>query len=199
MLAQKGNNIQVYLATHNQNKVNEILKTTPKEITLLSLLSLKQSISWVENGKTFYENALIKAKTVFNYCKTNTLAEDSGLVIEALGGKPGIHSKRYSGENSTDEKNISKVLKELNCFDGDKRKAYFYCCLVYIDTKGKITSYNGKCKGSIPNKPMGQSSFGYDPIFIPDGYKISFAQMTKEEKNRISHRSIAIKQWINSL
>lgn len=148
-----------------------------------------------ETGTTFAENSLIKAKAAWELSHDWSLADDSGLCIDALGGKPGIYSARYA---ETAPKRIERVLKEL---DGvNNRKAHFICSMTLIDPDGEVAfSCEGVCEGQIIKEAKGTNGFGYDPIFMPDGYDKTIAELPEDEKNRISHRSKALGQILEYL
>ena len=149
----------------------------------------------MEDGKTFQENALIKAKYCFEKTGKASLGDDSGLVVEALSGRPGIFSARYAGDHDF-KKNIAKVLEEL---EGEpNRKAYFITVLCYKDEQGEHF-FEGRVYGNITEKPFGDDGFGYDPIFTPEDHNQTFAEMQVEEKNKISHRKLALDQFIQFL
>ncbi|MCA4783248.1 RdgB/HAM1 family non-canonical purine NTP pyrophosphatase [Empedobacter stercoris] len=187
--------MELIFATHNNNKVKEVTKMLPSYLSMKSLTAIDFFEEIEETGETFEENALLKAKTIFNKTGKNVFADDSGLVIEALDGAPGVYSARYAGTGK-DEDNIAKALKEL---DGKtNRKAYFISIFCLI-LNGKEYFFEGRVNGTIATEIMGNNGFGYDPIFIPDGFSKSFAQMTPEEKNAISHRGKAIGKLNNFL
>lgn len=178
---------KIVLATSNKNKVKEI------EYILngVQILEMPKEIGEIEeNGKTFFDNALIKAKQVYQYTKVPTMADDSGLCINSLDGKPGIYSARYGGENLSYNEKITLLLEELK--NKKDRTAYFTTAIILILNDEYYIEVEGRINGTIIENPKGSNGFGYDPIFIPDGYNKTFAEMTKEEKNNISHRSIAI-------
>ncbi|MFV0209606.1 RdgB/HAM1 family non-canonical purine NTP pyrophosphatase [Empedobacter falsenii] len=182
--------MELIFATHNNNKVKEVTKMLPSYLSMKSLTAIDFFEEIEETGETFEENALLKAKTIFNKTGKNVFADDSGLVIEALDGAPGVYSARYAGTGK-DEDNIAKALKEL---DGKtNRKAYFISIFCLI-LNGKEYFFEGRVNGTIATEIMGDNGFGYDPIFIPDGFSKSFAQMTPKEKNAISHRGKAIEK-----
>lgn len=182
--------MELIFATHNNNKVKEVTKMLPSYLTMKSLTDINFFEEIEETGKTFEENALLKAKTIFEKTGKNIFADDSGLVIEALDGAPGVYSARYAGTGK-DEDNIAKALKEL---DGKtNRKAYFISIFCLI-LNGEEYFFEGRVNGTIATEIMGDNGFGYDPIFIPDGFSKSFAQMTAEEKNAISHRGKAVEK-----
>lgn len=182
--------MELIFATHNNNKVKEVTKMLPSYLSMKSLTDINFFDEIEETGTTFEENAQLKAKTIFDKTGKNIFADDSGLVIEALDGAPGVYSARYAGTGK-DEDNIAKALKEL---EGEtNRKAYFISIFCLI-LNGKEYFFEGLVNGTIATEIMGDNGFGYDPIFIPDGFSKSFAQMTAEEKNAISHRGKAVEK-----
>jgi len=185
--------MRIVVATGNRDKLKEIrtlLKGLPLQFE--SLNSFKGVPKVIENGRTLESNAGKKAVQTSKFLKTLVVADDSGLEIKALGGKPGVYSARFSGKNATYDSNNKKVLRLLKNIPRDKRKAVFRCVIAMAD-KGKIIGIaEGKCGGRIGFNPEGRNGFGYDPIFIPDGYKKTFAQLGINKKNSISHRSKAL-------
>ncbi len=186
--------MKILIATTNKGKYQEIKHILSEVFTTVEVISLNE-ITKVprepkETGKTFLENALIKAKYYFSYTKIPVISEDSGLMIDALDGKPGIYSARYAGENSTQETLIKKVLEEMN--GKSNRSARFVCVMVFMYDKNKYIFSEGKVEGLISYEPRGKNGFGYDPIFIPLGHEKTFAEMLPEEKNKISHRYNAL-------
>ena len=185
-----GNKIKIVFATGNPHKlqeVNEIAKGSGIEFILPP-----DNFNPVEDGKTFEENSLIKAKEASNVSGKISLADDSGLCVEFLNGQPGIHSARY---DSTPQKRIDKLLK--NMADTDNRKAKFVCVMTLTDKDGNfLHQVIGECRGQIAKKQSGLNGFGYDPIFLVDGYNITMAEMSEELKNKISHRANALSKMI---
>ena len=182
--------MELIFATHNNNKVKEVTKILPSYLSMKSLTDINFFDEIEETGTTFEENAQLKAKTIFDKTGKNIFADDSGLVIEALDGAPGVYSARYAGTGK-DEDNIAKALKELE--GKTNRKAYFISIFCLI-LNGKEYFFEGRVNGTIATEIMGDNGFGYDPIFIPDGFSKSFAQMSPEEKNAISHRGKAVEK-----
>lgn len=182
--------MELIFATHNDHKVKEVAQMLPSYLTMKSLTDINFHDEIDETGKTFEENALLKAKTIFDKTNKNIFADDSGLVVDALDGAPGVYSARYAGTGK-DADNVAKALKELE--GKTNRKAYFISIFCLI-LNGKEYFFEGKVNGTISTEILGEDGFGYDPIFIPDGYSKSFAQMTAEEKNNISHRGLAVKK-----
>lgn len=148
-----------------------------------------------EDGKTFRENAIKKATILARACNTWAMADDSGLEIDALNGRPGVYSSRYAGMNATDEKNIEKVLSELR--DGEKRTraARFICSIALASPHQLFFAAEGRCEGFITEKPAGKCGFGYDPIFYVPDYNQTFAELNPSIKNKISHRARALEQF----
>ncbi len=147
-----------------------------------------------EDGETFEENSLKKAEAIMEICQLPTMADDSGLKIQALNGAPGVFSARFSGEEGNDIKNIEKVLDLMKDVPKEARGAYFETVITLLFPSGEKLVAKGKCQGRINEEPLGDKGFGYDPIFIPDGYEETFAQLGKEIKNQISHRAMALKE-----
>lgn len=172
---------------HKLNEVNEIVKNSGIEFILPP-----NNFNPVENGKSFEENSLIKAKEAYRLSGMMSLADDSGLCVEALNGAPGLYSARYAG---TQDEKIAKLLSELK--DKKDRSAKFVCCMTLLDNNGNmIFQTTGECQGSIIETPKGINGFGYDPIFKVNGYNISMAEMSEEEKNIISHRAKALQKVV---
>ncbi|MBI5476116.1 MAG: RdgB/HAM1 family non-canonical purine NTP pyrophosphatase [Ignavibacteriales bacterium] len=185
---------KLILATRNPGKVKEItdlLSGMPLQVE--SLINLKGLPDVVENGATLEENALLKARTIFNITKTPTVADDTGLEVDSLNMAPGVISARYAGENVSYEENNRKLLRELEGIPVEKRTAQFRCIAVYKD-KETEKIVEGICRGKIINELRGTEGFGYDPLFIPEGYNKTYAQLTLAEKNVISHRAKAFQQ-----
>lgn len=186
----------ILIATHNINKVSEIAQILNKndKYNFISLRDLADNDDVLENGETFFDNALLKANYYYNKYNYITLADDSGLVIKSLDGKPGVHSKRFSTEE-TDYSNNLTVLKMLDELDkSTNREAYFETVVVLINENGIASSFSGKMKGIISNEIKGSKGFGYDPIFIPAGYNKTLGELGIDVKNKISHRAIAFKK-----
>jgi len=187
--------MEMIIATKNKGKVKEIKHFFKNlDITFKSLNDFMEIPEIIENGITFEENAIIKAKMIADFLNKSVIADDSGLEVDYLNGKPGIYSSRYSGDNATDESNRKKLLEALKDIkDPLKRTARFICSLVLWEPeKGLVFSTNGVCEGIIGFEEKGKGGFGYDSIFIPSGYKKTMAQLNGNEKNRISHRGKAL-------
>lgn len=182
--------MKIVFATSNPHKLhelNEICADSGIEFVLPS-----EGFAPIENGSTFEENSLIKAKEAFRVSKTYSLADDSGLCVDALDGAPGLYSARYAG---TQDKKIEKLLGELKGFEN--RRAKFVCCVTLLDDKGEMIFQTvGECHGSIVKERKGINGFGYDPIFKADNYDCTIAELSEEEKNKISHRGKALKNFL---
>jgi len=186
--------IDLIFATGNQNKLLEINKIIPNNVKIISLKDLKFSDDIPENENTIEGNAIYKAKYIYNKFNTNVFSDDTGLEVEALNGEPGVYSARYAGEACDSNDNINKLLKKLN--KKKNRNARFKTIIALI-IKNKIHTFEGIINGEILKNPIGENGFGYDSIFRPAGYSKSFAELSMNEKNIISHRSLAIKKLIN--
>ncbi len=188
---------KLFIGTNNKGKLKEIGDLLPKNIKTFSSINFKYK-SPKEDGKTFEENSLIKSKYFSKKSKMVCLADDSGLEIDILNKRPGIFSARWAGKNSDFNKAINKVYKELQKknkgWKKKKIKARFICALSLCYLNKKIISVSGKVEGSISQKPKGKNGFGYDPIFVPDGYKKTFSEMSLAKKNKIDHRYRAFKK-----
>ncbi|MDI6703268.1 MAG: RdgB/HAM1 family non-canonical purine NTP pyrophosphatase [bacterium] len=185
--------IEIVIASRNEKKVREIKQITKGiPIKLLPLGSFKDLPEIIEGGKTFQENAKKKALTIANLTGKISLADDSGLEVEALNGVPGIESSRFA---KTDKDRIDKLLGLMKDIPKEKRQAKFVCAVaIALPDNGKVTAVSSECKGTISFKPRGRGGFGYDPIFIPEGYSKTFAELSRDAKNRISHRARAFKK-----
>ncbi len=188
---------EIVVASNNLNKIKEIKKIIGDEINLFSLRSIGFNQEIEENGSTFYENALIKAKTVANFIDKPVLADDSGLVVPYLNGDPGVCSARFASLHATDKENNDKLLSLLG--NTDDRNAKFVCELVLLFPNGKILHATGEVSGYILRSPKGNFGFGYDPLFYSYELKKTFAEVTDEEKNLVSHRARAVKSLLSKI
>ena len=187
-------NINLIFATSNQNKVLEIQKILPKKLNIKRLKDLNYFEDIPENETTIEGNAIFKAKYIYEKFNINVFADDTGLEVEALNGEPGVHSARYAGKTRNSEKNIKKLLKNLKNIKN--RNARFKTVIALI-IDNKLHIFSGLVEGYILDSPKGNNGFGYDPIFCPNGFDKSFAELTLNEKNLISHRSLAMKKLID--
>jgi XTP/dITP diphosphohydrolase len=186
--------MRILVATMNAGKLREyerLLADVPG-LELQPMASLSKRVDVLEDRDTFVGNALKKATEIAAIAGMPCLADDSGLEVDALGGRPGVYSARYAGEGATDAKNNAKLLDELNSTADDARTARFRCAIVIVDESGtELATAEGACEGVIGRDPKGTHGFGYDPLFIPDGYTRSMAELGPETKNEISHRAKA--------
>lgn len=186
---------RIVVATGNPHKVEEIESAlSGSGWEFVALHDLGDFPDPVEDGETFEDNARIKARAAREETGLASLADDSGLVVDALGGRPGVHSARYAGEHATDAENNAKLLAELADVPDERRTARFVSTLVLIDEEGHETVAVGTCEGRIAREPAGDGGFGYDPLFHPDdlGGAIAMAEVSMDEKNAISHRGRAL-------
>ena len=186
---------KLIFATNNPNKLAEI-KSAIKTFEVFGLKEMGIHEDIAETGTTLEENALIKSQYIFQKTALNCFADDTGLEVEALDGKPGVYSARYAGEHATAENNMQKLLSEM---EGQKNRNARFRTVISLILDGKEYSFEGKVKGEILLQKTGIDGFGYDPIFKPIGYDQSFAEMTMEQKNEISHRGLAVKKLIHFL
>lgn len=187
--------MELLVATHNEHKKEEIQQILGNGFTVKSLTDYNIHEEIVEDGDSFHANALIKAKYCFEKTGIPSLGDDSGLVVESLDGRPGIFSARYAGDHDF-AKNISKVLSEMEGVEN--RTAYFITVLCYYDESGP-EYFEGRVYGNLLTENKGFKGFGYDPIFVPDGYGMTFAEMNPEDKNKISHRKQALDLFLDFL
>ncbi|WEA43930.1 XTP/dITP diphosphatase [Priestia aryabhattai] len=186
---------EIIIATKNAGKVKDFETLfSPKGFQVKSLLDFPEMEDVEETGVTFAENATLKAEAISFALNKPVIADDSGLAIDALNGEPGVYSARYAGENKDDNANIEKVLQKLNDVPFEKRTARFHCALA-IAVPGKRTEIvEGTCAGHILEEKRGENGFGYDPIFFVEKWRCSMAELSKEQKNQISHRANALKK-----
>jgi XTP/dITP diphosphohydrolase len=183
-------------ATNNAHKIAEIQSLVGPDFSIIDMKSAGIDIDIPEPHHTLNENALEKAQTIFNITKTNCFSEDTGLEIEALNGAPGVKSARYAGEDRNFQANIDKVIDQLKNIENRKAQFRTVICLIW---EGQTHYFEGICKGHISLIMQGEKGFGYDPIFVPEGSKKSFAEMSMEEKNIFSHRQKAVSQLFEFL
>ncbi|AKP79695.1 MULTISPECIES: XTP/dITP diphosphatase [Priestia] len=186
---------EIIIATKNAGKVKDFETLfSPKGFKVTSLLDFPEIEDVEETGVTFAENATLKAETISSALNKPVIADDSGLAIDALNGEPGVYSARYAGENKDDNANIEKVLQKLHDVPFEKRTARFHCTLA-IAVPGKRTELvEGTCEGRILEEKRGENGFGYDPIFFVEKWNCSMAELSKEQKNQISHRANALEK-----
>ncbi len=190
---------KLILATRNKHKIVELQSLLQDlNLELLTLNDFPNHPPLIEDDATFQENALKKARAIFQHTKLPALADDSGLEVFFLNGKPGVRSARYSGDNATDEQNNEKLLTEMRGVAPRRRRAQFHAFLALVGAGYEELS-EGICPGTLAEFPRGTNGFGYDPIFITDGFTKTYAELTGEEKNRISHRAKAAEKMIEAL
>jgi XTP/dITP diphosphohydrolase len=189
------------LATRNPGKVREITSILEDSgWSFSSLQEFEHVASPKENGETYADNAILKARYYAAATGLCALADDSGLEVEALGGAPGVLSARYAGENASDADRRKLLLSELSTSDDNERKARFISVVAIANTDGTVLNISeGSCEGTITFAPRGTGGFGYDPLFIPDGYDQTFAELAQDVKNRLSHRARALRKTLEFL
>jgi XTP/dITP diphosphohydrolase len=187
-------------ATKNKGKLEEItqlLAQFPYEIVSMEQIGIVDNIE--ENGSTFEENALIKAKSIWKVTGETVIADDSGLEVDYLDGAPGIYSARYAGEGAADADKNRKLLDAMEGVPADKRTARFVCAIAVVFADGTSVSVRGVCEGYIVTKPSGSNGFGYDPLFCVPEFGMTIAQMDSDIKNSISHRGNALRKIVEEL
>lgn len=191
---------QLFLASQNHHKLAELRALLPGSWQLISAAELVPSPHWDETGTTFAANAAIKCAALAPYAqRACILGEDSGLCIAALNGAPGVYSARYAGDDADPQAALRKVLAAMQGIPLGQRQAYFHCSLHFVDEQGRHYEFTGRCDGHIPTQATGQNGFGYDSIFVPQGFACTFAELSSEEKNRISHRHQALAAWAKAV
>ena len=188
-------NFELLVATNNAHKLQEIRQIlSPYHITVYGMKDLNINIGEVEeNGGTYFDNALIKAEALQKVTTMPIIADDSGMEIEALGWKPGIHSARYAESFGGHPQAIAHILDEIK---GKSRRARFICDIILVNVEDKPLKFEGLVEGTIAEKVDGEGGFGYDPIFIENTLGKTYASMSQEEKNRVSHRGLALKKLL---
>lgn len=187
--------LQLLAATKNKHKIaefQEMLDRNNLSVTILSPDTIRNFPELIENGSTFEENASMKAAQASRYADMAAFADDSGLMVDALGGAPGIYSARYAGEGATDSDRIAKLLDAMK--DQTDRTAKFVCVIALAYRGDVVATFHGEVSGKITDAPRGENGFGYDPVFVPDGYDRTFAELGAEIKDTISHRACAFEQ-----
>jgi XTP/dITP diphosphohydrolase len=190
--------MELVIATTNLHKIRELremLKRFP-HIDVLSLHNFPQYTPPSEEGKTFKENAALKAKHAAEQLQKYVLADDSGLVIPSLGGAPGVNSRRYAGDDATDAENRAKLLAELEGKQDHERSGYFECCLAFAQPGKEVKYFLGSCEGTILREERGRNGFGYDSVFVKNDYDKTFAEIDETTKNKVSHRRKAFEKLI---
>jgi XTP/dITP diphosphohydrolase len=188
--------IELLFATRNAHKTAEIRKILGPQFQVNDLAEHPEIPHIAETGRTFEDNAILKAVTVSKHIPGFVVADDSGLEVDALGGAPGIYSARYAGPDASDNEKIEKLLEQLGGVTAtkDARRARFHCVLA-LARKGKVLGmFEGVVQGQIADRPRGSHGFGYDPIFIPNGFQRTFGELEPAEKNQLSHRARALEK-----
>lgn len=182
---------KIYVATNNKGKLKEIKAILP-DFEVLAIKDLGFDFDVEEDGETFAENAYKKAIELFRRTNCPVIADDSGLCVDALHGAPGVYSARYAGEHGNDDENIEKLLSDLKEIPEEKRTAKFVCDICYIDEKGDVFHALGECHGIITYERKGENGFGYDPVMYIPEFDKTMAELSPDEKNKISHRAKAL-------
>ncbi|MGF6375242.1 XTP/dITP diphosphohydrolase [Clostridiales Family XIII bacterium PM5-7] len=184
----------IIAASRNEHKIKEITEITEK--FGMKIISRDEAgipkIEIEEDGETFEENSYKKAYEIMKMCGKTTIADDSGLVVDYLGGAPGVYSARFAGEEGNDGKNNDKLLSLLENVPYKERRARFVSVITMVFPDGETIIARGECEGHVIDMPTGENGFGYDPLFVPEGFQRTFAQLEAEEKNLISHRARAL-------
>jgi len=188
--------MKLVFATNNSNKIKEVSNLISNQIEIISLKDIGCNEDIIESKNTIIDNAILKANYIKNNYGYNCFADDTGLEVDFLNGRPGVYSKRFAGENSTDELNMTKLLECMK--ECNNRNARFRT-VIALNINNQVITFTGVCEGEILKQRRGNNGFGYDPIFLPKGCNNSFGEMSIIEKNKIAHRSIAVKKLINYL
>lgn len=187
--------MKILIATNNKHKVNEIKNILNNDnFELFTLSDLNININVDEDKDTLEGNALKKAEEMYSVTKIPTIADDTGLYVEALNGEPGVYSSRYAGEYATYDDNCEKLLINMESIQEGNRSAYFKTVVCFYESENKYNFFDGICEGKISTEKYGEKGFGYDPLFIPNGFEKTYAEMSEEEKNTISHRGKAFRK-----
>ncbi len=189
--------MNIVLATKNKKKADELKKIIEQgclsAVKIFTMNDYPECPDVEEDGKTFEENAVKKAVHASKFTGMTAIADDSGLEVDALNGAPGVFSARYAGESADDRSNLEKLLKEMSHIPDEKRGARFVCCIA-LASLNEVKTFFGYVEGKIGKVPRGKEGFGYDPVFYPESYDRTFAEMSEDEKNAISHRYKALKK-----
>ncbi|HTA83166.1 MAG TPA: non-canonical purine NTP diphosphatase [Bacteroidia bacterium] len=188
--------MQLVFATHNNNKVREIKPLFPPSVSISTLTEIGINEEIPETAETIEGNAILKARFVYNTLKLNCFADDTGLEVSALNGAPGVYSARYAGEGKTASDNIAKLLYELK---GKSNRSAKFKTVIAAIINGKEYLFEGLVNGNITLTAAGANGFGYDPVFMPEGLTTTFAEIPLEQKNRLSHRALAVNKFIEFL
>ena len=202
MKRQDENMETLVVASSNKHKIDEISKVTEKfgiDVISRDDAGISKSLEIPEDGSTFEENSYIKAKAIMDISGRPTIADDSGLMVEALGGAPGVYSARFAGEDQNDERNNEKLKDLLRDVPYKDRRAKFVSVITLLFPDGRKIVARGECPGHIIEEERGDNGFGYDPLFVPEGYGSTFGMLSPDVKNEISHRALALKNLATEL
>lgn len=202
MKRQDENMETLVVASSNKHKIDEISKVTEKfgiDVISRDDAGISKSLEIPEDGSTFEENSYIKAKAIMDISGRPTIADDSGLMVEALGGAPGVYSARFAGEDQNDERNNEKLKDLLKDIPYKDRRAKFVSVITLLFPDGRKIVARGECPGHIIEEERGDNGFGYDPLFVPEGYGSTFGMLSPDVKNEISHRALALKNLAKEL
>ena len=188
--------MKLVFATNNSNKIKEVSILISNQIEIISLKDIGCNEDIIESKNTIIDNAILKANYIKNNYGYNCFADDTGLEVDFLNGRPGVYSKRFAGENSTDELNMTKLLE---CMKKCNNRNARFRTVIALNINNQTITFTGVCEGEILKQRRGNNGFGYDPIFLPKGYNNSFGEMSIIDKNKIAHRSKAVKKLINYL
>ncbi|MEA3500283.1 MAG: RdgB/HAM1 family non-canonical purine NTP pyrophosphatase [Candidatus Marinimicrobia bacterium] len=186
---------KLVLATRNRDKIKEIKNKLGNDIIILTIDDFDNMPEVIEDGETLEENAIKKARIIFEHTKLPAIADDTGLFVDALNGRPGVFSSRFAGEDATYDENVDKLIGELKSVSWEQRNAKFITVIAYMDDKSMWT-VEGRAEGKIIKDKKGNSGFGYDPVFYYEELGKTFSEMDIEEKNKISHRAIALRKFV---
>ena len=190
---------KIVIASSNKHKISEIsIKIQPFFSEILSLTDFPEIGEIIEDGNTIEENSFIKSRTAFEHTKIASIADDTILEVDALNGDPGLFTARYAGENATYEENMTKLLERMDGIEDSYRTARFRTIISYVDGKDDF-HVEGSIEGKILNTRVGNNGFGYDPIFYSTELNLSLAEMDSDQKNKISHRGLAIKKFVSKI
>lgn len=189
-------NLDLIFCSGNKHKTSEMQLLMPPCLQVKSMLEIGFDEEIIEDGSTFVDNALIKARHVGRKTGLSVFSDDSGLVVEALNGDPGIYSARYAGAHASSTENVQKLLLELK---GESNRLAYFICVIALIYNGKEVLFEGRVHGEIAHEIAGVGGFGYDPVFVPAGYDQTFAELHSEVKNKISHRAIAVRKMVQWL
>ena len=190
---------KIVIASSNKHKISEIsIKIQPFFNEILSLTDFPEIGEIIEDGNTIEENSFIKSRTAFEHTKIASIADDTILEVDALNGDPGLFTARYAGENATYEENMTKLLERMDGIEDSYRTARFRTIISYVDGKDDF-HVEGSIEGKILNNRVGNNGFGYDPIFYSAELNLSLAEMDSDQKNKISHRGLAIKKFVSKI